>query len=600
MDAGAKRENIGDRTPNKFSSTIWGCISIGSDYAGFMPSPHPIDKLYAISRRFGPEAVEEKLRWLRKIPTVGPGSARRIVRLHDTLYFMLAYPDNTEVLGAVRAGIAALRSAVAEFTDGDIEHYSLLNTGLPGSCNSYAYSYAVLERLVKMFPGDLEFDWESIADDSSLGDAMILTVATSEVRGLEDEYLTLREWLCQCRPRSQSTDLEVVLKLFRESTLDPKQQMHVFETCDPPVAYHLRAPGTGRCEISLSPKRVFYQRKPIIRETFRLGPKIARPLDKHRRLDSKTGRRMLDLSLRCLCSRNLEIYPLIYANPADVTIVECGRGIRVMLAGMLPEFRPALESDFFFLILKNGVPIAYGPASIFLGCCEMGINLFPEFRGGEIRYIYAQFMRSLYHLAGVRYFFLTSYGMGEGNPEALKSGAFWFYRKLGFRASNPEVEALAREEEALMRQNPGYRCSTATLRKLSHTEAFFDLSRGACRPTNFEAIGRAATRWIADRFDGDRTRAQRSGTRGLAGVLGVGSFADWSPEEKHAISQLAPVLCLLPRLSSWTAREKKALVSVIRAKGAPRQFAYVRRVDALQRVKEGLESVCAELPDEQQ
>ena len=54
----------------------------------------------------------------------------------------------------------------------------------------------------------------------------------------------------------------------------------------------------------------------------------------------------------------------------------------------------------------------------------------------------------LFHLASVRYFVLTPYGMGEDNDEALQSGAFWFYRKLGFRAANPEVEALAVREEA--------------------------------------------------------------------------------------------------------------------------------------------------------
>ena len=96
----------------------------------------------------------------------------------------------------------------------------------------------------------------------------------------------------------------------------------------------------------------------------------------------------------------------------------------------------------------------------------MGINLFPEFRGGEIRHLYAQFMRVLHHHLGVEYFFLTSYGMGEGNEDAIRSGAFWFYRKLGFRAANPEVEALARTEEARMHAAPGYRSDRRMLRRL--------------------------------------------------------------------------------------------------------------------------------------
>jgi hypothetical protein len=300
---------------------------------------------------------------------------------------------------------------------------------------------------------------------------------------------------------------------------------------------------------------------------------------------------MVDLSLAALCSRNLEIYPLVYANPADVTVVDCGRGLQVVLAGMLPEFRPALESLLFFLILKNGVPIAYGPACIALGCCEMGVNLFPEFRGGEIRYIYAQFMRSLYHLARVRYFFLTSYGMGENNEEALRSGAFWFYRKMGLRASNPEVEALAREEEEKMARTPSYRCSITTLRRLSHTEAYLDLSRGACVPLDFEGLGMAVTRHIADRFGGNRARAQRACTRRLVKILEIGNYSSWEYAQKNAMQQLAPVFVLPPGLESWPARDKRSLVNAITAKGAEREFDYIRRLGRFPRLSEALQKI---------
>jgi hypothetical protein len=245
---------------------------------------------------------------------------------------------------------------------------------------------------------------------------------------------------------------------------------------------------------------------------------------------------------------------------------------------MLPSFRSALECDLFFLILKNGVPIAYGPASIFLGCCEMGINLFPEFRGGEIRYIYAEFMHTLYNLADVRYFFLTSYGMGENNPEALKSGAFWFYRKLGFKASNPDVESVARREEELMRRRPGYRCSMSTLRKLSQTEAYFDLSGGECVPIDFATLGLAASRYIANRFGGNRRRAEGVSTREISRMLRIGDFASWRSDEKTAMTRMAPILRLLPAIDRWPKRVKRDLVSAIKARGGTSELDYIRRV----------------------
>lgn len=559
-----------------------------------MSHSHPVDELAAVAHEFGPAKAKRKLRLLREISNVETLSARRIVRLHGALYFLRAYPDGPGVLQAVLACIPVLRRVAENHIDGDPLHPALLNTGVPATSNAYSYSHAVLERLVELHPGALEIDWEAEFDEKPLSDALVLTVARSEMRGLEDGYVALDEWLEHSRANRGETDLEVVLRLFRTSSLTPEQQKHVFETCDLPVTYHLRDPGTGRCEIGLEPSHPTYQRRPIPRETFPLRPHIVRPPKRIRRLSPRTGRRMLDLSLRALCSRNLEIYPLIYANPEEVALVDCGRGVRVLLTAMLPRFREVPETLLFFLILKNGVPIAYGPASVYLGCCEMGMNLFPEFRGGEVRFFYAQLMRSLHHLAGVRYFFLTAYGMGEDNPEALKSGAFWFYRKMGFRATEPEVEALAREEERIMRSKPGYRCSLATLRRLSHTEAHFDLSGGECSPTHFARLGLAVSRYITERFGGDRARAQRVGGPRLAKALGFAGFASWDGEERTAMEQLAPVYELLPDLQHWPARDRRELLHAIRARGSRNDMAYARRVAAHGRLREAIRAISAE------
>jgi len=556
-----------------------------------MAASNAVDRLFAISRTFRRAAAGQKLRLLRETANLRRLSKDRIVRLHDTLYFMRAYPDDAEVLHAVESQIGAFRQVVEAYTKGDPHHHALLNTGIPGSCNAYVYSYAVLQRLVKLYPGCVDIDWEEFTDDSRLAEGLDLAVGRAETRGLEDEYTTLRDWLQHARSDPRQNDLEVVLQLFRQSSLTPEQQVHVFEICGVPVLYRLDVSGSGRCEVRLPLDGIAYQRRPIDRERVRLEPGIVRPLKRYRTLSPSSGRKLLNDALAALCSRNLEIHAMIYANPDDVTVADCGRGLQVVLVGMLPEWRSTLESDLFFLIVKNGVPIAYGPASIFQGCCEMGINLFPEFRGGEIRYIYTQFMRTLYNLAAVRYFFVVSYGMGVGNPQALKSGAFWFYRKLGFKASNPEVEALAQAEEKIMRRKSSYRSPTQTLRRLSFTEAFLDLSNGRCRPLDFESLSQAVTRYVAKRFDGDRARAARGSTRRLIRVLGIEGYAAWTPQERRAMRELAAILCLVPDLESWPRRERRSLAVLARSKGARHELRYARRAAGLTRLADVLHAI---------
>ena len=51
----------------------------------------------------------------------------------------------------------------------------------------------------------------------------------------------------------------------------------------------------------------------------------------------------------------------------------------------------------------------------------------------------------------------------------------WFYRKLGFRATNTEVARLVEREEALMRQTPGYRSSRRTLERLAEGYILYEM-----------------------------------------------------------------------------------------------------------------------------
>jgi len=220
------------------------------------------------------------------------------------------------------------------------------------------------------------------------------------------------------------------------------------------------------------------------------------------------------------------------------------------------------------LAFKNGVPIAYGPGTVSLGCCEVGINLFPEFRGAEIRYLYPQFLRALHRLLGAEYFFLTPYGMGEENPAAIRTGAFWFYRKLGFRPTNPAVEALAAEEEQRMTSEPGVRSTTAMLRRLSHTSVFLDLSGGTCRPLDLGAIGVHHSRFISEGFAGDRGRAVRESVSRVARALGFGGNVRRLPQgARRAWEMLAPLLAMIQGLDAWNERDKKRMLRILREKG---------------------------------
>jgi hypothetical protein len=65
------------------------------------------------------------------------------------------------------------------------------------------------------------------------------------------------------------------------------------------------------------------------------------------------------------------------------------------------------------------------------------------------------------------------YQIGHENEEAIESGAFWFYYKLGFRPASTEHARLALREEEKIARTPGYRTSPATLRRLAAAPLFY-------------------------------------------------------------------------------------------------------------------------------
>jgi hypothetical protein len=515
-----------------------------------------IRKLHDLSRSFGTSAARAKLRLLKRIAEARRPGARELRLLGETVDFLRAYPDSAAILQQARA----------------------LVPKLPQTENVYEYSYGVVRRLVQLHPGRLEIEWDDLEEEGPLLEALDLLVLPGETQGLEDTGISLQDWFTRSKSDPAATDLEFLLELLEGSDLPDPVQVFLFEISRLPIRYQ----GPGRSELEMPVPRVRYQRRPIVDARPPITRLIRQPLG-----DAMRGaQEMVDLALHALCARNLEIFPLIYANPADVVLADCGRNLQVALVGVLPEWRSPLESLHFFLILKNGVPIAYGPAAVFLGCCELGINLFPEFRGGETRYLYAQFMRVLHHHLGVDYFFLTRYGMGENNQDALRSGAFWFYRKLGLRPTNPAVEEIAREEEAKKAADPRHRSDLRTLRRMSHTEVYLDLSGGEHRPLDFGGLGLAESRLVASCFAGNRARAERRCASRMARLLGVDSGG-------RSLRVLAPILSLIPDLESWSAWDRATLGRAVYAKDGRSEAMAARQFTAHPRLGEALRQVAA-------
>jgi hypothetical protein len=127
------------------------------------------------------------------------------------------------------------------------------------------------------------------------------------------------------------------------------------------------------------------------------------------------------------------------------------------------------------MIYKNGVPVGYFEGLSLFERMESGFNLYYTFRDGETAWLYARTLNVMHKYAGVTAFSLDPYQIGHENEEGIESGAFWFYRKLGFRPTSKEALQLALKEEEKIRTREGYRTSPSMLRKLAASPMIFEL-----------------------------------------------------------------------------------------------------------------------------
>jgi hypothetical protein len=245
------------------------------------------------------------------------------------------------------------------------------------------------------------------------------------------------------------------------------------------------------------------------------------------------------------------------------------------LVGVIPERRHAVASYYGGLTLRNGVPIGYHQADIVGRSAALSFNTFDTFRGGEAAYTFARWLATLRHAFGTASFTLDPYQLG--NDEALASGAWWFYAKLGFRPRDAATSRLARDELSRLARRPRHRTSVATLRRLAARHLFFDLEPARALPLfPLAALGLRAGAALSARAGSDRERAVDEDSSALLRHCGLASLRGFTPDQREAWRRLAPILALLD-LGAWQDDERRALVELIRAKGGRSERDYVAR-----------------------
>jgi hypothetical protein len=290
---------------------------------------------------------------------------------------------------------------------------------------------------------------------------------------------------------------------------------------------------------------------------------------------------VINAAMSSLAVRHRETIHFNYANPNEVYMADVGRGISIAVMGMLPEHRFPLECTMGYLVLSNGVPIGYGGASVVFKQANTGVNIFAEYRGAEAAWIWTQVMRVFHCLSGCTRYIVNPYQFGSENTEALRSGAFWLYYRLGYRPVLPAVRELAVKENHKIDNKRAYRTPLQTMRKLASCDMHLTLPGSRASELFDESLIDVSSMLAMQELSKvnciSRTKAVKSLAQRISGDLGLRSTNAWTQQERRALEQFSPIVAVTDPVS-WPVAEKRSMTKLIRAKGSDYEVDYARRL----------------------
>ncbi len=355
-----------------------------------------------------------------------------------------------------------------------------------------------------------------------------------------------------------------------------------FDALGASISWPLGESRASRTRMRLPGPAPFFHDAPFLaRRDVSLAAVLSEPKRAMRRLPRREGERLCDLMREATAARYREFYTFTHADPASVLAFRPGRGVELFLVGVVPERRLPLRSAYGGFVVRNGIPIGYIEGLALAERLEIGFNMYYAFREGESAWIYAQVLKMHRDALGVTSFSIDPYQLGFENDEALDSGAFWFYRKLGFRPTDPGVAALLAREEGRIAGNAQYRSSRRTLQRLVVSNLVYDAPQapqGEWDRFHIRRVGLAVNRRMrsrgqeADRFrDGALSRVARALKLSLRRL---------SPLERRLFADFALVLDGSSGLRSWSAGERRGLLVLVSAKARRSEREYQRLLRA--------------------
>lgn len=437
-----------------------------------------LDQLNELKNQFTPVASHRLERLLEQLARTKFNDTDSLVHYHELLLFLRAYPQTASIVRRTESELRSFSNRVSYLIENEIDISPVQHpevSGIAGTSVTDTFSFYVVRWLQQRFSSQVKIDWDWFENENRLAETWPRFMPLLEEDAWVEANVPYRKWLAAAR--KGRSELAWLIERFNELPKPDEERAELYDSQQIYVSWRPRF-NVSRTGMRMPVRKTFYHHGPLIqRRDIDLRNELAAPSPPLQELSPAQGEKALDIARAASTIRYRELYGFTHGDPKNVYRAELGRGVELFLAGLPPERRLPLRSCHAAMIYKNGVPVGYFEGISLFERMESGFNLYYTFRDGETAWLYARTLNVFHHFTGARAFWLDPYQIGYENEEGIESGAFWFYRKLGFRPTRSEVLQLALKEEEKIKTRKDYRTSAATLRKLAQSPMIFELDR---------------------------------------------------------------------------------------------------------------------------
>ena len=570
--------------------------------------------LEASKNRFGRGAAAEVEVLLDQLSRHEFREAKSLIRFHEALLFLRAFPQSAGLVPRIERVLNTFHERVEKLRDLGVDMLAFDDfdtSGIAGTTMQDSLNFEAARWLARRIPRNVEIAWDDYEEERAMGSTWPRFIPLLAEDADVEANIPWRRWLDSARGRER--DLEWLIRRFEQLRVTDRERAELYDSLRLPLRWHLKNLRFSRTRYWNRPRQFYYHSEPLIaRSQVSLAHELAQPASRLTKLSRRDGEHVMHTIRAVMAVRYRELYGTTLGDPNSVVRATLDRGVVMYFWNLPPARRLPLRAYVAGFTLKNGVPINYIEA---IGLCEwieVGFNTFYTYRQGETAWIYAQALRCLCALTGATTISVYPYQIGQKNDEAIDSGAFWFYRKLGFRSGSKDLEQLARGEEQKIAANPQHRTPKKTLKRLAEAHVFYELGIGQQRNTTSRAekagLGKGTTssraanavdstsasaaegRWdtfstrnlglrvnrrMAREFGGDSARIRQASMAEVSRAVNV-DLSRWNSAERQAFENWSLVLALIPNLRRWSPQEKQDAVRIIRAQAGPNEMRYLR------------------------